>query len=82
MYTTEFTVSFLKHTPPIDVLTVNNEPLQAARTNKRLGFHLTSDLKWSAHMDLSALKQANRDRGVWVGGRAGEARAPPLFLKL
>ena len=54
--TKEFMVSFLKHTPQRDPLTVNNEPLQAVRTTKLLGVHLTSDLKWSAHIDYICAK--------------------------
>ena len=52
----EFMVSFLKHTPQIDPITVNNEPLQTVRTTKLLGVHLTSDLKWSAHIDYICAK--------------------------
>ena len=58
--TKEFIVSFLKHTPQIDPLTVNNEPLQTVRTTKLLGVHLTSDLKWSAHIDYICAKASKR----------------------
>ena len=58
--TKEFVVSFLKHTPSIDLLTVNNEPLQTVRTAKLLGVHLTSDLKWSAHIDYICAKSSKR----------------------
>ena len=58
--TKEFMVSFLKHPPQIDPLTVNNEPLQTVRTTKLLGVHLTSDVKWSAHTDNICAKASKR----------------------
>ena len=58
--TKEFMVSFLKHTSQKDPLTVNNEPLQTVRTTKLLGVHLTSDLKWSAHIDYICAKASKR----------------------
>ena len=58
--TKEFMVSFLKYTPQIDPLTVNNEPLQTVRTTKLLGVHLTSDLKWSAHIDYICAEASKR----------------------
>ena len=55
-------VSVLKHPPPpqIDPLTVNNEPLQTFCTTKLLGVHLTSDLKWSAHIDYICAEASKR----------------------
>ena len=49
--TKEFTISFVKDPKLLDPLTVNSLPLESINTTKLLGVHLSSDLKWSTHVE-------------------------------
>lgn len=50
--TKEFIISFVKDPKLLDPLTVNSLPLASINTTKLLGVHLSSDLKWSTHVEV------------------------------
>ena len=49
--TKELSNSFLKNSLPAERLTVNNQSLDPIRSSKLLGVNLSTDLKWSIHID-------------------------------
>ena len=49
--TKERSISFLKNSLPAERLTVNNQSLDPIRSSKLLGVNLSTDLKWSIHID-------------------------------
>ena len=56
----ELSISFLKNSLPAECLTVNNQSLDPIRSSKLLGVNLSTDLKWSIHIDeVCASQQAN-----------------------
>ena len=58
--TKELSISFLKNSLPAERLTVNNQSLDPIRSSKLLGVNLSTDLKWSIHIDeVCASQQAN-----------------------
>ena len=75
--TKEFTVSFLKNQPSLPPLTVNNQPLEAVPTTKLLGVILTSDLKWSKHVEYICSKASKRLYALRMLKRSG---VPPRDL--
>ena len=54
--TKEFIISFVKDPKLLDPLTVNSLPLESINTTKLLGVHLSSDLKWSTHVEAVCAK--------------------------
>ena len=75
--TKELTVSFLKNQPSLPPLTVNNQPLEAVPTTKLLGVILTSDLKWSKHVEYICSKASKRLYALRMLKRSG---VPPRDL--
>ena len=58
--TKEFIISFVKDPKLLDPLTVNSLPLESINTTKLLGVHLSSDLKWSTHVEAVCAKASKR----------------------
>ena len=58
--TKEFIISFVKDPKLMDRLTVNSLPLESINTTKLLGVHLSSDLKWSTHVEAVCAKASRR----------------------
>lgn len=58
--TKEFTVSFLKNQPSLEPLVINNQPLEMLPTTKFLGVYLSSNLKWTTHIDYVCSKASKR----------------------
>ena len=58
--TKEFIISFVKDPKFLDPLTVNSLPLESINTTKLLGVHLSSDLKWSTHVEAVCAKASKR----------------------
>ena len=56
----EFIISFVKDPKLLDPLTVNSLPLESINTTKLLGVHLSSDLKWSTHVEAVCAKASKR----------------------
>ena len=76
--TQEFTVSFLKNQPSLPPLTMNNQPLEAVPTTKLLGVILTSDLKWSKHVEYICSETSKRLYTLRMLKRSG---VPPSDLR-
>ena len=51
--TNELSISFLKNSLPAERLTVNNQSLDPIRSSKLLGVNLSTDLKWSIHINCA-----------------------------
>lgn len=58
--TKEFRISFLKSQPLLEPLTANNQPIELVQSVKRLGVILSSDLKWSCHIEHVCSKASKR----------------------
>ena len=58
--TKEFIISFVKDPKLLGPLTVNSLPLESINTTKLLGVHLSSDLKWSTHVEAVCAKATKR----------------------
>ena len=58
--TKELTVSFLKNRMCLEPLSFNSQPLEAVQTFKLLGVQLSSDLKWTSHIDYIRAKASKR----------------------
>lgn len=58
--TKEFIVSFLSNQPLLQPLQINNQHLETIYTTKLLGLYLTSDLKWTKHVDHICSKASKR----------------------
>ena len=43
-------ISFVKTEPKFDPIVVNSKPLEIVETAKVLGFNISCDLKWNAHL--------------------------------
>ena len=56
----EFIISFVKDPKLLDPLIVNSLPLESINTTKLLGVHLSSDLKWSNHVEAVCAKATKR----------------------
>lgn len=69
--TKEFIVSFLKTQPLLQPLIVNNQPLERVNKIKLLGLYLSSDLKWSTHIDYICSKASKRLFALRILRRSG-----------
>ena len=76
--TKELSVSFLKNSPPADRLTVNNQSLDSVRSSKLLGVNLSTDLKWSIHIDEICARASKRLYALRTLKRSG---VPPTDLR-
>ena len=76
--TKEFIISFVKDPKLLDPLTVNSLPLESINTTKLLGVHLSSDLKWSTHVEAVCAKANKRLFALRSLKRSG---VPPRDLK-
>ena len=70
-------MSFLKNQPLLPPLTVNNQPLEVVPTTKLLGVILTSNLKWSKHVEYICSKASKRLYALGMLKRSG---IPPRDL--
>ena len=58
--TKELSISFLKNSLPAERLMVNNQSLDPIRSSKLLGVNLSTDLKWSIHIDEVCARASKR----------------------
>ena len=58
--TKELSISFLKNSLPAERLMVNNQSLDPIRLSKLLGVNLSTDLKWSIHIDEVCARASKR----------------------
>ena len=58
--TKELSITFLKNRAPMDRFTVYNQPLDLVPSTKLLGVNVSSDLKWSTHIDYICAKASKR----------------------
>ena len=76
--TKEFFISFVEDPKLLDPLTVNSLPLESINTTKLLGVHLSSDLKWSTHVEAVCAKASKRQFALLSLKRSG---VPPRDLR-
>ena len=67
----EFTVSFLRNKPVLQPLKVNSQQLEEVQTTKLLGVYLSSDLKWTTHIDYVCSKASKRLYAIRTLKRCG-----------
>ena len=56
----ELRISFAKTEPKFDPIVVNSNPLEIVETAKVLGFNISCDLKWNAHLSEVLKKDTSR----------------------
>ena len=76
--TKELSISFLKNSLPAERLTVNNQSLDPIRSSKLLGVNLSTDLKWSIHIDEVCARASKRLFALRTLKRNG---VPPADLR-